>query len=186
MRRSKVLCALRICSPEASSLLYRLSPNPCVSLVVVNVRHQVTSQCRLQGTFVHVLGQVITELVFVFTGRDADLQVPARMLTSSGSTISISMASSLLSQRVNALGLLVQRFVDVGCHVFLSSTRIFDGEKSWSSFSSVSKLMKPPCLKRSSACVGRVHVVIVLPNWERRHFFNHFPCPACVGCPDHT
>ena len=51
-----------------------LLPILAAILVVVNVRHQVSSQ-RLQGTAFYVLGQVIVKAFFVviFSGRESDL-----------------------------------------------------------------------------------------------------------------
>jgi hypothetical protein len=49
---------------------------------------------------------------------------PALMLTASGSMISISMASSSCDQFFHALGLLVQSFIYIGCHVSSTPQRV--------------------------------------------------------------
>ena len=96
----------------------RLLPILAAILVVVNVRHQVPSQ-RLQGAAFYVLGQVIVKAFFavVFSGREGDLHP----VHTNGDFFGINdldlQGGLLLTQRVNAHWLLVQRFVDVRCHV---------------------------------------------------------------------
>ena len=86
-------------------------------LVVLDVPCQVPGQ-GLQGRLVHLLGQVVIERVVFFVARaDGQLHVPGVDIDFLGVDDLNLDRLFLLSQFVDALGLLVKRFVDIGCHV---------------------------------------------------------------------
>ena len=109
---------LNLQTQELQAINVSLLPLFARLLVVVNVRHQIASQ-RLQGAIIHVLGQVVTEAFFVFfTGLDADLHAIDADVDFFGINNLDLQGGFVLRQLFDASGLLVQRFVDVRCHVY--------------------------------------------------------------------
>ena len=86
-------------------------------LVVLNVPAQVPGH-GVQGRLVHLLGQVDVEFVLIFVAwADGQFHVPGVDVDFFGINDLDLKRFFLLAQLINALGLLVECFVDIGRHV---------------------------------------------------------------------